>query len=80
MPPLPLLADADAGRILFVVLMVVLGLVGLALYFLPVVVAAMRSHHNTGAIFILTLLLGWSVIGWAVALVWAFTAVDRRRY
>src|SRR5262249_7732769 len=49
------------------------------LYFLPSFVAGSRGHHNSAAIFVLNLLLGWSFIGWAIALVWAFTAVDRQR-
>ena len=46
----------------------------LLLYFLPTVVAWQRHHRNTLAIFVLNLLLGWIVIGWIVALIWACTA------
>jgi hypothetical protein len=42
-------------------------------YFLPWVVALLRRHRNATAIFILNLLLGWTFIGWVVALVWSFT-------
>jgi hypothetical protein len=45
---------------------------GLA-YFVPTFVAFYRQHHNRLAIFVLNLLLGWSFIGWACALVWALT-------
>ena len=45
------------------------------LYFLPAIVALNRDHRNTQAIFALDLLAGWTVIGWIVALVWAYTAV-----
>lgn len=31
------------------------------------------KKRNAGAIFVLNLLLGWTVIGWIVALVWALT-------
>jgi hypothetical protein len=48
--------------------------VAFVIYFLPVGVAALRSHRNTTAIFYLTLLLGWTLLGWGVALVWSFTA------
>jgi len=47
----------------------------LMIYFAPAIVAAMRGHHNAFAIFLLTLLLGWSFVGWAIALVWSFTAI-----
>jgi hypothetical protein len=42
-------------------------------YFLPALIAHVREHNNTLAIFVLNLLLGWSFFGWVVALVWAFT-------
>ena len=44
---------------------------GTALYFLPSIIALARSKRDTLAIFLLNLFLGWSVIGWFVALIWA---------
>lgn len=44
-----------------------------AAYLAPAIVAFLRHHHNQWAIFALNLLLGWSVIGWVVALVWSLT-------
>ena len=41
------------------------------MYFLPSIIALVRSKRDTLAIFLLNLFLGWSVIGWIVALVWA---------
>ena len=41
------------------------------MYFLPTIIAAIRSKRDTLAIFLLNLFLGWSVIGWIVALIWA---------
>ena len=43
----------------------------LAVYFLPWIVANHRRHHNQAALFCLNLFLGWTLIGWVVALVWA---------
>lgn len=40
-------------------------------YMLPWAIAATRGKSNSGAIFWINLLLGWSVIGWIVALVMA---------
>jgi hypothetical protein len=48
------------------------------LYFVPTIVASNRKHHNTMAIFVLNLFLGWTFIGWLAALVWACTAVQAR--
>lgn len=44
---------------------------GVLFYFIPWVVAIVRSHPRRGAIALLTLLLGWTVIGWIIALIWA---------
>lgn len=51
----------------------------LAIYFFPTLLAARRSHNNGLAIFLLNLLLGWSIIGWIFALIWAATSNTRKR-
>jgi hypothetical protein len=53
--------DAGVGAVLFLFL--------IALYFVPSIIG--RSKRNSTAIFMLNLLLGWTVIGWVVAMVWA---------
>ncbi len=50
------------------------------LYFLPTLVAQRRSHHQAGAITVLNVLLGWTLIGWVAALVWAATATEQQQY
>ena len=45
----------------------------LAMYFLPAGVAALRHHRQAIAIFMLNIFLGWTVLGWVAALVWACT-------
>ncbi|HEY8967502.1 MAG TPA: superinfection immunity protein [Puia sp.] len=47
-------------------------------YFLPTIIAILRQKTNTGSIFALNLLLGWSLIGWVVALVWALSSDNLR--
>jgi hypothetical protein len=44
---------------------------GTVMYFLPTIIAAIKSKHDTLAIFLLNFFLGWTVIGWFVALIWA---------
>ena len=61
----PLKADGD------VLLVILLFIVGLAIYFLPASVAYNKEHPAKAGIFTLNLFLGWSFIGWVVALVWA---------
>ena len=48
---------------------------GLAVYFIPTMVAIGHKKRNTDSIFVLNIFLGWTLIGWVVALVWA-TAKD----
>ena len=43
-------------------------------YMLPGIVASARRHRNRLAIGMLNLLLGWTLLGWIGALVWACTA------
>lgn len=43
-------------------------------YLLPCVFAMLRKHRNDLAIGVLNLLLGWTMLGWFVALVWSLTA------
>jgi Superinfection immunity protein len=46
----------------------------LCLYGFPSWLAWYRDHHNLAAIVLLNLLLGWTVIGWVAALIWAATS------
>ena len=49
--------------IYFIVLMVI--------YFLPAIVGGLNKKKNAGGIFVLNLFLGWTGIGWIIALIWA---------
>lgn len=70
----------DAGMIaggivsmLFTLLLLAVALIiGTIVYFLPTAVAWATKNHNLAAIAVLNILLGWSFVGWVVALVWAF--------
>jgi hypothetical protein len=43
-----------------------------AFYLLPTYEAWSRKHENLASIALLNLLLGWTLLGWVGALVWAF--------
>ncbi|WP_374328680.1 superinfection immunity protein [Azonexus sp.] len=47
-----------------------------ALYFLPTFEAWKKSHPNLTAISLVNLFLGWSLLGWVVAVVWAFKRTE----
>jgi len=50
--------------------------IGLSWYFAPALIAASRRDPNTSAIFTLNLLLGWSVIGWVLAMKRAWSSIS----
>jgi hypothetical protein len=62
--------DFGVALVLFVIL--------LALYFLPALIAASRSHHQFGPIVIINLFLGWTFIGWVVALAMSVSHIPER--
>jgi hypothetical protein len=41
------------------------------LYFLPTIIGFARGKRDAMSIFVLNFLLGWTAIGWVIALVWA---------
>ena len=44
---------------------------GFVMYFLPSLIALVRSKRDILGIVLLNFFLGWTLIGWVVALVWA---------
>ena len=44
-------------------------------YFTPAIIASCRYHHQENAITILNLCLGWTLLGWIVALVWSVSDI-----
>ena len=53
-------------------------LLALAVYFLPSVIAGMRGKANGSVgVFVVNLCLGWSVVGWFVAFIWACSGETR---
>lgn len=49
--------------------------IGIAIFcfFIPYYLAGARNHPNKYPILAINLFLGWSLIGWVIALVWALT-------
>ncbi len=45
--------------------------ISIGIYFLPTIIAIARRRDNILAIFLLNFFLGWTFIGWVVALVWS---------
>lgn len=49
-------------------------IVATILHFIPTIIAFARGHASKWAIFMLNLLLGWTVICWFWALIWSLTS------
>ena len=64
------LAITSAHAVEGVVLWVVLAI----MYFVPSIVAFFRKHRNRWSVFVVNFFLGWSVIGWIVALALAVSS------
>lgn len=60
--------DSGAGAAIGLVVAV-----GLGVYFLPTLIAAIR-HSNAGSVFILNLFLGWTFVGWVVSMSMAMSS------
>lgn len=59
----------------------------MALYFVPTILARRRGkagtpqmHPNNPGVFVVNLLLGWTVVGWVIAFVWATWPFDTPQY
>jgi hypothetical protein len=61
------------------VVIVLVSILGLALYMIPTIIAICRDHHQCGAIAIVNFFFGWTFIGWVVALAWSASHVVRER-
>ena len=51
--------------------------IALAAYFAPTIVAFARHHHQANTVLVINLFLGWTFVGWVVALAMAVGAVNR---
>jgi len=64
-----------SNMLLTVALVVFCGL-SILLYLLPAIVAEQRKHQHRLPILVLNLCLGWTLLGWVGALVWATMPVS----
>ena len=50
---------------------IILMLLSIFVYLLPGIIATRRKHKNAAPIWIVDIFLGWTGVGWVVALAWA---------
>lgn len=49
------------------------------IYFIPTFLANDCSHRKFKTILVFNILLGWTVIGWAIAVIWACTGNNHNK-
>jgi hypothetical protein len=60
-------------------LLILIGAIAFIIHFLPAFVAGTRRVQNFWWIFLVNLFLGWTLIGWVIALVWALRDTPKAR-
>lgn len=64
---------SEVVALIFILVLIFLSLI---LYFLPALIAWYNNDKNTIWIFVLTLITGWTSLGWILALFWAILERD----
>lgn len=59
---------------------VVIATIVAVVYCLPMIIAVRHRHRRHKAITMLNVFLGWTVLGWLVALAWAWPERHHRRH
>ena len=60
-------------------LLVLLGVIGFFIHFLPSLIAFNNRHKRGMAIFLLNVLFGWTGVVWIVLLIWALDNSEKSR-
>ena len=63
-------AGMNINAILIIPFLLLLVL-GLAVYFIPSLIAFRKKHINKVGILLLNIFLGWTLVGWVAALIWS---------
>src|SRR5437870_3946366 len=63
------------GTLVTVAVLVGFAAASVAFYLLPVLIGGIRHVPDIGAIAVIDILLGWTLVGWVVALAMAFRSV-----
>ncbi len=59
------------GVIATIIVFIIWGAIALSIYFIPTFIARKKQHIQKTSILLLNIFLGWTFIGWVVALIWA---------
>ncbi len=67
-----ILAQTDGDTALGILSILLFLVVGAAFYFIPTIAAFVKSTPNKMSVLVINLFLGWTFVGWVVALAMAF--------
>ncbi|UHC81657.1 superinfection immunity protein [Pseudomonas sp. NIBR-H-19] len=56
---------------------IMLAIICFVFYFAPTFNALSRKHPNKTPVLLMNLFLGWTLVGWVVALVWSASAIKK---
>lgn len=59
--------------------LLLLGITAMVFYLIPLAIAFLRYHHQLGPIAVINFFLGWTFIGWVVALAMAVSSTPGRK-
>jgi hypothetical protein len=62
----------NLNSLAYIALLIFVLILSILISFLPSIIAIRKNHPNVVAIFVLNLFLGWTFLGWVIALIWAF--------
>jgi uncharacterized membrane protein len=60
-----------------IILWIIIGIIGLAFYFLPTIVCGDKKQANM--LFVVNIFFGWTAVGWLVCLIWAFSGEEKKK-
>jgi Na+/proline symporter len=55
---------------------ILLGLLAGSIYMLPTIFAFNKGHRNRWVIMIINIVFGLTLLGWLIAIIWAFNKLD----
>jgi Superinfection immunity protein len=64
------------NEIIAVITLFAMWAIVLGLYFMPGMIAHHRGHRQMYPIMLVNVFLGWTILGWIIALVWSATAQE----
>jgi len=70
------MVSADTGGGAAAIDAIVFIAIAFGLYFLPLIVAVLRKAPNVGSVAVINFFLGWTLIGWVVALAMACRSIQ----